>query len=99
MSNKAFRKDAEVKLSSPENLKTYIKVTSPGLWAVVIAAVILTLLPELLRGLNDYRMLIYSIVLIVMMIVNSSPKFKDIKEKYSIKRYIATKKQPKKEEA
>lgn len=65
----------------------------------VIAAALLTVLPELLRGFNDYRMLIYSIVLIVMMIVNSSPKFKDIKEKYSIKRYIATKKQPKKEEA
>lgn len=65
----------------------------------VIAAALLTVLPELLRGFSDYRMLIYSIVLIVMMIVNSSPKFKDIKEKYSIKRLIAAKKQPKKEEA
>ena len=36
----------------------------------IIASVILTLLPELLRGLNDYRMLIYSIVLIVMMLFN-----------------------------
>ena len=40
----------------------------------IIAAVILTLLPELLRGMKDYRMLIYAIVLIVMMIFNSSPK-------------------------
>jgi branched-chain amino acid transport system permease protein len=40
----------------------------------MIAAVILTALPELLRGLNDYRMLIYAIVLIVMMLFNSSPK-------------------------
>lgn len=40
----------------------------------IIAAVVLTMLPELLRGLNDYRMLIYAIVLIVMMIFNSSPK-------------------------
>ena len=39
----------------------------------VIAACVLYLLPELLRGLNTYRMLIYSIVLIVMMIVNWSP--------------------------
>jgi branched-chain amino acid transport system permease protein len=39
----------------------------------IIAAVVLTLLPELLRGLNDYRMLIYAIVLIVMMILNSAP--------------------------
>lgn len=40
----------------------------------VISAVILTLLPELLRGLNNYRMLMYAIVLIAMMIFNSSPK-------------------------
>lgn len=33
----------------------------------------MTLLPEVLRGLSDYRMLIYSIVLIVMMIFNWSP--------------------------
>ena len=39
----------------------------------IIASVILTLLPELLRGLNDYRMLIYSIVLIVMMLFNWAP--------------------------
>ena len=39
----------------------------------VIAAVILTLLPELLRGLNNYRMLIYAIVLIVMMLFNWAP--------------------------
>ena len=40
----------------------------------IIAAVVLTLLPELLRGLSNYRMLIYAIVLIVMMIVTSAPK-------------------------
>lgn len=51
----------------------------------IIAAVVLTLLPELLRGLNDYRMLIYSVVLIVMMLFNWSPKFITIREKYSPK--------------
>ena len=40
----------------------------------LISAVVLTLLPELLRGLNNYRMLIYAVVLIVMMLFNSSPK-------------------------
>ena len=39
----------------------------------IIAAVILTLLPELLRGLQDYRMLIYAIVLIAMMLFNWAP--------------------------
>lgn len=35
----------------------------------IIAAVVLTLLPELLRFLSDYRMLIYAVVLIVTMIL------------------------------
>ena len=39
----------------------------------VIAAAVLTVLPELLRSMNDYRMLIYAIVLIVVMIFNQSP--------------------------
>lgn len=39
----------------------------------IIAAVVLTLLPELLRGLSDYRMLIYAIVLIAMMLFNWAP--------------------------
>ncbi len=39
----------------------------------IIAAVVLTLLPELLRFLNDYRMLIYAVVLIVTMILVWSP--------------------------
>ena len=54
----------------------------------MIAAVILTLLPELLRGLSDYRMLIYAIVLIVMMLFNWSPKFIDLRKKYSLKRIL-----------
>lgn len=58
----------------------------------IIAAVLLTLLPELLRGLNNYRMLIYSIVLIVMMIFNSSQKAIDFREKYSLIRYFKNKK-------
>ena len=41
----------------------------------ILAAVVLTLLPELLRSLNDYRMLIYAVVLIVMMLFTSAPGF------------------------
>lgn len=51
----------------------------------IISAVILTLLPELLRGMNDYRMLIYSIVLIVIMLFNWSPKLVNLRKKYSLK--------------
>lgn len=54
----------------------------------MIAAVVLTLLPELLRGLNNYRMLIYAIVLIVMMLFNWSPKLIELRKRFSIKRMI-----------
>lgn len=40
----------------------------------IIAAALLTVLPEMLRGFDDYRMLVYAIVLIAMMIFNQSPK-------------------------
>ena len=61
----------------------------------MIAAVVLTLLPELLRGLNDYRMLIYAIVLIVMMLLNWSPKALEMRERYSPKRLLAKRKEAK----
>ena len=47
----------------------------------VIATVILYLLPELLRGLNNYRMLMYAIVLILAMLFNSAPQFVAIRER------------------
>ena len=39
----------------------------------MIAAILLTILPEMLRGFSQYRMFIYSIVLIVMMLFNQAP--------------------------
>jgi branched-chain amino acid transport system permease protein len=42
----------------------------------IIAAAILTVLPELLRAVNDYRMLIYAIVLILVMLVTNNPTLK-----------------------
>ena len=38
----------------------------------VIAAAVLTMLPEFLRSVNKYRMLMYAVVLIVMMICTSN---------------------------
>lgn len=50
----------------------------------IIAATNLTMLPELLRGLpvSDYRMLVYAIVLIVMMLFNWAPKAIEWRERY-----------------
>ena len=44
----------------------------------VIAATVLTILPELLRAVNDYRMLIYAIVLILVMLVTNNPTLKNL---------------------
>ena len=42
----------------------------------VIAAALLTILPELLRSFNDYRMLVYAVVLIVVMLATNSERSK-----------------------
>lgn len=47
----------------------------------IIAAIILTALPELLRSFSDYRMLFYSIALIVMMISSSNPTLVELRQK------------------
>ncbi len=47
----------------------------------LIAAALLTLLPELLRSFSQYRMFIYSIVLIVIMLFNQAPAFVQMRER------------------
>ena len=42
---------------------------------VIIAAVLLTLLPEFLRGFADYRMIIYSLLIIILMIARPQGLF------------------------
>lgn len=55
-----------------------------SIYGSVIAATVLTVLPELLRGVQDYRMITYAVLLIFIMIINSSPKFAPIKQKLSV---------------
>lgn len=57
----------------------------------ILAAVVLTLLPEYLRFLQDYRMLIYAIVLIVMMIFNWNPTCITWRKNHSIKGFLQSK--------
>lgn len=57
----------------------------------IIASIILTMLPEVLRFMADYRMLIYSIVLIVMMIVNWNPKSRAFIAAHSPRKLFAKK--------
>ena len=42
----------------------------------IIAAGVLVVLPELLRKFSDYRMLVYAIVLILVMLVTNNEKLK-----------------------
>lgn len=59
----------------------------------IIATAILYILPELLRGLSTYRMLIYSVVLIVIMLVNWAPAAVSFREKYGIKAFLDRKRE------
>lgn len=56
----------------------------------VIAAVLLTALPEMLRGLQSYRMLIYAILLIGMMLFNWAPACIEWREKHAFKGFKKT---------
>ena len=44
-----------------------------NIWGSIIAAALLTVLPELLRAFADYRMLVYAIVLILVMLATNNP--------------------------
>lgn len=59
-----------------------------NIFGSVIAAAALTVLPELLREFNDYRMLIYAIVLILVMIITNNDTVGTYKEllKHKIKK-------------
>ncbi|MGN1182238.1 MAG: branched-chain amino acid ABC transporter permease [Faecalibacillus sp.] len=52
----------------------------------VIAAIVLTILPEYLRAFSDYRMLLYAVVLIAAMILKEKNLIPHIKAKFSKKK-------------
>ena len=49
-----------------------------NIWGSIIAAALLTVLPELLRTFADYRMLVYAIVLILVMLVTNNPMLRSL---------------------
>jgi branched-chain amino acid transport system permease protein len=55
-----------------KSIEVVVIVTLGGLGSIsgaILAAIVLTLLPEVLRPIADYRMVIYSLLLIVMMLL------------------------------
>ena len=58
-----------------------------NIWGSIIAATVLTILPEALRQFADYRMLTYAIVLILVMIFTYSPKIKNFTQGFIEKNF------------
>ena len=52
-----------------------------NMWGSIIAAVVLTILPEALREFADYRMLVYAIVLILVMLATNNDQLKNLLKK------------------
>ena len=67
-----------------------------NIWGSVISAAVLTVLPEALRQFSDYRMLVYAIVLILVMIFTYNPTLKTYKGMIIDKIKSAFAKKPKK---
>lgn len=63
----------------------------------IIATTVLYMLPELLREFSDYRMLMYAIILIAVMILTNSKKAKQIGEKTKLKLENAVRRNKKEE--
>ena len=49
-----------------------------NIWGSIVAAALLTVLPELLRAFADYRMLVYAIVLILVMLATNNPMIRSL---------------------
>ncbi len=62
-----------------------------NIWGSIIAATILTMLPEVLRPFADYRMLAYAIVLILVMLFTYSPKLKNFTQGFIEKNFKSKK--------
>lgn len=72
-----------------KSIEILVMVVMGGMGSIpgsIIAAIIITVLPELLRSVADYRMLIYAIVLIAMMLLNNNAKFNNFKAQFFSKK-------------
>lgn len=66
------------------SIEVLVMVVLGGMGSIkgsVIASVVIVALPELLRGAADYRMLIYAVALIAMMMFKSNPKLMKFSER------------------
>ena len=52
----------------------------------IIATIVLLMLPEMLRELNNYRMIIYAVILIIIMLITNNEKFKALLKKIQLRK-------------
>ena len=57
----------------------------------LIAAALLTVLPELLRAFSDYRMLVYAIVLILVMLTTNNPTLQSYTQRFKLRNLVMKK--------
>ena len=57
-----------------------------NIWGSIIAAAVLYILPEALRQFSDYRMLVYAIVLILVMLATNNPTIKNFLGRFKPRR-------------
>ena len=85
--NRASKKDAE-KFNFNTSILILVFVVLGGMgniFGTIIATALLYMLPELLRDVGDFRMLIYAILLIAVMLLTNSSKAKLILENAKLK--------------
>ena len=74
-----------------KSIEILVMVVLGGIGSIrgsVIAGALIAVIPEMLRSLQDYRMLIYAIVLIVMMLFTSNEQLKLAVAKYNPVNYV-----------
>ena len=49
-----------------------------NIWGSIIATVVLYVLPEALRQFSSYRMLVYAVVLILVMLATNNPQMRTL---------------------
>ena len=72
---------APIKFDYNQSILILVFVVLGGLgnmWGSIIAAAFLTILPEAMRGFEDYRMLVYAIVLILVMLATNNATVKGL---------------------
>lgn len=72
---------AKFNFNSSINILVFVVLGGMGnILGSVISATLLYVLPEAMRGLADYRMILYAVVLIMVMLFTWSPKVKEVSD-------------------